>query len=103
MKKPAHFSADKVLPRIRPLAEAAAQAAGAEVVEVAFVREGGQLYLRVLVHEPGATRIQTCEKVSRALSRELDALEHLIPVHYFLEVSSPGVTTEAIPAEEESS
>ncbi len=61
-----------------------------ELVDVEFVREGGDQILRVYIDKDGGIRIDDCEKVSRALSDALDA-EDFIDDAYMLEVSSPGL------------
>lgn len=61
-----------------------------ELVDVEYVKEGGNFFLRVYLDKPGGITIDDCELVSRALSDSLD--EHdFIPDAYILEVSSPGL------------
>lgn len=92
--KQSRVAYDKVLPKVRALAEAIAEPLGGRVVAVDFVMEGGHRYLRVTVQEAGHTGVGICEKVNRALGKELDRLD-LVPGNYFLEVSSPGVVMDA--------
>lgn len=75
---------------VRALAEPIAAAAGCEVVDVEFVREGADWYLRVFIDKPGGVMIDDCEAVSRPLSEKLDENDP-IPQAYMLEVSSPGL------------
>lgn len=63
--------------------------AGCELVDVEFVKEGGNWFLRVYIDKPEGVSLDDCEKVSRPLSDKLDELES-ITHEYFLEVSSPG-------------
>lgn len=60
------------------------------VYDVEYVKEGSSYYLRAYIDKPGGVSILDCEKVSRALSDELDRVD-LIPDAYILEVSSPGL------------
>ncbi|MCD8119506.1 MAG: ribosome maturation factor RimP [Lachnospiraceae bacterium] len=63
---------------------------GFEMVDVEYVKEGRNYYLRAYIDKPGGITIDDCELVSRALEAKLDA-EDLIPEAYILEVSSPGL------------
>lgn len=61
-----------------------------ELVDVEYVREGGNWFLRVYIDKPGGIAIDDCELVSRALSDLLDKHD-FIPDAYILEVGSPGL------------
>ena len=61
-----------------------------ELVDVEFVKEGTEHFLRVYIDKPGGVVIDDCEKVSRLLDGPLDKNEW-IQDSYFLEVSSPGL------------
>ena len=63
---------------------------GFELVDVEYVKEGGNWYLRAYIDKPGGVDINDCEHVSRALSDALDR-EDFIEEAYILEVSSPGL------------
>lgn len=63
---------------------------GLEVVDVEFVREGGQKILRVLIDREGGISLEDCEAMSKALGEDLDRTDP-IPFSYCLEVSSPGI------------
>lgn len=61
-----------------------------ELVDVEYVKEGGNWYLRAYIDKEGGITVDDCEIVNRALSDLLD--EHdFIPESYILEVSSPGL------------
>ena len=61
-----------------------------ELVDVEYVKEGGNWYLLAYIDKPGGITVDDCELVSRALSDLLD--EHdFIEDAYILEVSSPGL------------
>lgn len=61
-----------------------------ELVDVEYVKENGEFYLRVYIDKPGGVNIGDCESVSRALDIKLDE-EDFIEDSYILEVSSPGL------------
>ncbi len=62
-----------------------------ELVDVEYVKEGADFYLRVYADKPGGITIDDCVLISRALEERLDA-EDRIKDAYILEVSSPGLT-----------
>ena len=62
-----------------------------ELVDVEYVKEAGDWYLRAYIDKPGGITIDDCEAVSRKLSDLLDEAD-FIPDAYILEVSSPGLT-----------
>ena len=61
-----------------------------ELVDVEWVKEAGNYYLRAYVDKEGGITIDDCEMVSRALSDLLDRYD-FISENYILEVSSPGL------------
>ena len=61
-----------------------------ELVDVEYVKEGGNCFLRAFVDKEGGITIDDCELVSRELSDLLDK-EDYISESYILEVSSPGL------------
>jgi ribosome maturation factor RimP len=61
-----------------------------ELVDVEFVKEGGNWYLRAYVDKEGGITIDDLEMVSRRLSDILDEKD-FIEDSYILEVSSPGL------------
>ena len=65
-------------------------AQGFELVDVEYVKEGGNWYLRAYIDKPGGIAVDDCEVISRALSERLDE-EDFIEEAYILEVSSPGL------------
>ncbi|MEO8293656.1 MAG: ribosome maturation factor RimP [Actinomycetota bacterium] len=66
------------------------EAAGLELVEVTFNREGGRRVLRVVVDRDGGVDLDTISDTAQKVSRRLD-LEGFTPGPYQLEVSSPGI------------
>lgn len=77
---------NKVLPYLEPIV-AENQL---ELVDVEFVKEGANWYLRVYIDKEGGVTIDDCEVVSRALEAKLDEADP-IEQAYILEVSSPGI------------
>lgn len=61
-----------------------------ELVEVEFVKEGANYYLRLYIDKEGGFSINDCEKVSRFLEQKLEE-DDFIDKAYILEVSSPGI------------
>ena len=71
---------------VTPLAEAR----GDELVDVEYVKEAGNWYLRIYIDKEGGISIDDCEIVSRELGDLLDK-DDFIEDSYILEVSSPGL------------
>lgn len=61
-----------------------------ELVDIEFVREGSNWFLRAYVDKEGGFSVNDCEKVSREFSDLLDK-EDFIEESYILEISSPGL------------
>lgn len=62
-----------------------------ELVDVEFVKEGKNWFLRIYIDKPGGIDIEECALVSEQMSTLLDKMDpDPIPQAYFLEVSSPG-------------
>lgn len=61
-----------------------------ELVDVEYVKEAGNWYLRSYIDKPGGITVDDCEVISRLLSDWLDK-EDFIEDSYIMEVSSPGL------------
>lgn len=61
-----------------------------ELVDVEFVKEGSNRYLRLYIDKEGGITVNDCEAISRPFSDLLD-VEDYIEESYILEVSSPGL------------
>ena len=61
-----------------------------ELVDVEYVKEGSNMFLRVYIDKPGGITVDDCEIISRAFGDLLDQ-EDFIEGSYILEVSSPGL------------
>lgn len=63
---------------------------GFELVDVEYVKEAGNWYLRAYIDKPGGITVDDCEIVSRQFSDVLDEKDY-IDDSYIFEVSSPGL------------
>lgn len=63
---------------------------GFELLDVEYVKEGGNWYLRAYIDKPGGITVDDCETVSRAFSDILDEKDYIEDTYIF-EVSSPGL------------
>ena len=62
-----------------------------ELVDVEFVKEGKNWFLRTYIDKPGGIDIEECALISEKISERMDQIDpDPIPQAYFLEVSSPG-------------
>jgi ribosome maturation factor RimP len=62
-----------------------------ELVDIEYVKEGKNWFLRVFIDKTGGIDINECALVSEKLGEKLDTIDpDPIPQAYFLEVSSPG-------------
>lgn len=78
------------LEKLEPLVEPVLEDEGLELVDLEWVSLSGQWVLRVYMDKEGGVTLDDCQRVSRRLDPVLD-VEDLIPSHYNLEVSSPGL------------
>ena len=63
---------------------------GFELVDVEYVKEAGNWYLRGYIDKPGGITVNDCEAVSRIFSDKLDEND-FIEDSYIMEISSPGL------------
>lgn len=63
---------------------------GFELVDVEYVKEAGNWYLRGYIDKPGGITVNDCEAVSRIFSDRLDEKD-FIEDSYIMEISSPGL------------
>ncbi len=75
---------------IMELAAPIVEALNYELVDVEFVKEGANWYLRIYIDKPGGISIDDCQAVSEQMSDVLDKKDP-IEQSYYLEVSSPGL------------
>ncbi|MFB5673634.1 ribosome maturation factor RimP [Paenibacillus terreus] len=62
---------------------------GFELVDVEYVKEGSNWFLRVFVDKDGGIDLDDCSMISEYLGQKLDEKDPVSDA-YFLEVSSPG-------------
>lgn len=79
----------EILEKITPLIENTAMRYDLIPIEIDFSKENHRWFLRIFLysHSRGIT-LEDCENVTRSLN---DFLDEIIPVKYYLEVSSPGL------------
>lgn len=63
---------------------------GFELVDVEYIKEVGNWYLRAYIDKDGGIAVNDCEVISRKLSAWLDEKD-FIEDSYIMEVSSPGL------------
>ncbi len=61
-----------------------------ELVDVEYIKEAGNWYLRAYIDKEGGITVDDCEVISRRLGEWLDEKD-FIADSYILEVSSPGL------------
>lgn len=79
-----------VADRIYDRALAIAKDQGLELIDIEYLKEAGEWYLRVYIDREQGVDHQCCGLYSEALGQYLDR-EDLIPNSYYLEISSPGI------------
>ena len=81
---------ETVIERVEQLTRPAIEAQGLELLDVEYKREKGRWILRLFIAKEGGIGLEDCEAMSY-LAGELIEMENVIPHHYVLEVSSPGL------------
>ena len=61
-----------------------------EMVDVEYVKEAGEMYLRILIDKDGGMTIDDCVELSGIIGSELDKKDYIKDA-YNLEISSPGL------------
>ena len=75
---------------IEELVQPIVDARNIEIVDIEYVKEAGQFYLRIYLEKEGGITLDDCAEVSRELNPILDEKDP-IKDNYFLEVCSPGL------------
>lgn len=79
----------EILEKITPLIENTAMRFGYIPIEIEFIKENHRWFLRIYLYSKDKdVTLDDCENVTKSLN---DFLDELIPVKYYLEVSSPGL------------
>lgn len=81
---------ESLLPKLRELAQRAAEPLGIEVAWVEFKQTGGSGLFRVFIDREERVGLEECERVNERLTVLLD-VEDPIESSYLLEVSTPGL------------
>ena len=81
----------KLLEDLKEKLEPSINELGYELVDIEFVTEMGERYLRFYIYNPDGIHVDDCETVSNMLDIKLDELD-LISSSYYLEVSSPDLS-----------
>jgi ribosome maturation factor RimP len=76
--------------RVAEIAARVAGSEGMELVEVEYRGGPNNRILRIYIDKPGGVTLADCENVSVQVGTILD-VEDVVPEHYTLEVSSPGL------------
>ena len=76
--------------RIEEIAQRVALSEGIEVVEVEVKGGGKNQFVRISIDKPEGVSHADCELISHQVGTILD-VEDVVPGHYTLEVSSPGL------------
>src|SRR5277367_5276311 len=84
------MSRQTTIARVEQIAGRVGDREGIEIVEVELKGAGRNQLLRVLIDKPAGVTHADCELISQQVGEALDA-EDVVPGHYTLEVSSPGV------------
>ena len=79
-----------ILSKVEAIAERVANSSGIEIVEIELKGGGQNRFLRISIDKPEGVTHADCEAISHEVGTILD-VEDVIPGHYTLEVSSPGV------------
>lgn len=80
----------KVIKELIAICQTIADSLNFELVDVEYVKEFGNYYLRVFIDKEGGINLDDCQSMSEILSEQLDKKDP-IGTAYFLEVSSPGL------------
>lgn len=81
----------RVVDEVRVVVQPIVDEQNLELVDMEFLKEGKNWFLRIYIDKPGGIDIEECVLISEKVSEALDAIDpDPIPQAYFLEVSSPG-------------
>ena len=81
----------RVVDEVRVVVQPIVDEQNLELVDMEFLKEGKNWFLRIYIDKPGGIDIEERALISEKVSEALDAIDpDPIPQAYFLEVSSPG-------------
>ncbi|WP_208559668.1 ribosome maturation factor RimP [Marinilactibacillus kalidii] len=77
--------------KVTAIADPVAAELGYELVDVEYVKEGKNWFLRIYIDKEGGVDLDDCTRFSEKIGEALDSQKtDPIPHPYYLEVSSPG-------------
>lgn len=79
-----------IIAKVSKICEELSSQFGYELVDVEYLKEHGDYFLRVYIHKPGGVNLDDCQLMSESLGERLDKT-NFIETAYYLEVSSPGL------------
>lgn len=80
-----------ILDKVKPIIETIVTEMGCTLVDVEYLKEGKNWFLRVYADKEGGIDLDDCAAISEQLSEAFDQIHpDPFPDAYFLEVSSPG-------------
>ena len=83
------MSISKIKSAIEPMVLPFLNDNGFELVDIEYIKEGSNWFLRLFVDKDGGIDIDECGRISEYVSEQLDKNDPITGA-YFLEVSSPG-------------
>lgn len=87
--KHSQFNKKEMMQKLMPVIEHNCVKYSLIPLEVSFTKENGRWFLRIFIHKNhGSVGHEDCENLTRSLG---DYLDEIIPMNYFLEISSPGL------------
>lgn len=80
-----------IVEKVQPIVEPIVAEMNCELVDIEYVKEGKNWFLRIYADREGGIDLDHCALISEKVSEELDKMKpDPFPDAYFLEVSSPG-------------
>lgn len=81
----------KIVEIVSEIAEPIAQENNFEIVDIEYLKEGKNWFLRIYIDKVGGVDLNDCARFNQLVSEKIDTIEpDPIPYAYYLEVSSPG-------------
>ncbi|WP_423189474.1 ribosome maturation factor RimP [Alkalibacterium sp. f15] len=81
----------KTVEKVKEISKPVAADLGYELVDVEYVKEGKNWFLRLYIDKKDGVGLDDCALFSEKIGEKLDSIEpDPIPYAYYLEVSSPG-------------
>jgi len=84
------MSNKSIAQRVEDIVLPIVESTGYELVDVEYIKEGQNWYLRLYIDKEGGITIEDCETISEKINHLLDEID-IIHNSYFFEVSSPGL------------